>query len=79
MEGLDLMMNQISDVGPLASLVNLNTLNLTYNSISDIQGLVDNSGLASGDFVHLSENPLSANALTVQIPALEGRGVTVTH
>ncbi len=79
MEGLDLMMNQISDVGPLSTLVNLSSLNLTYNSISDIQGLVDNTGLGTGDVVYLGENPLSTTALTVQIPALEARGVTVTH
>lgn len=79
LEGLDLMMNQISDVGPLSTLVNLQTLNLTYNSISDIQGLVDNTGLGTGDIVYLGENPLSQTALTVQIPALEVRGVTVTH
>lgn len=79
MEGLDLMMNQISDLGPLSTLVNLHTLNLTYNSISDIQGLVNNTGLGTGDAVHLGGNPLSETALTVQIPALEARGVTVTH
>ncbi|MCX6834086.1 MAG: leucine-rich repeat domain-containing protein [candidate division Zixibacteria bacterium] len=78
LEGLDLMMNQISDLGPLTGLVNLHDVNLTYNSITDIQPLVDNTGLGAGDVVYLGENALSQQAIDVEIPTLQGRGVTVT-
>lgn len=77
LEGLDLSMNQISNLGPLTGLTNLNDLSLVYNQISDVQPLVDNSGLATGDIVYLGGNTLSQQAIEVQIPALEARGVTV--
>ena len=77
LEGLDLGMNQISNLGPLTGLVSLNDLNLVSNQISDIQPLVDNTGLATGDVVSLGGNALSQQAIDVQIPALEARGVTV--
>ena len=79
LEGLDLTMNQVSNLGPLTGLVNLQTINLDYNLITDIQPLVDNTGLGTGDAVYLGGNTLSQQALDVQIPALEARGVVVTH
>ncbi len=78
LEGLDLMINQISDLTPLGSLLNLHDLNLVYNNITDIQPLVDNAGLGAGDVVYLGGNPLSQQAVTVQIPALQARGVDVS-
>lgn len=77
LEGLDLSMNQISNLGPLTGLVNLHDLSLVYNQISDVQPLVDNTGLATGDIVYLGGNSLSQQAIEVQIPALETRGVVV--
>jgi Leucine-rich repeat (LRR) protein len=54
-------------------------LDLSYNNISDISPLVENSGLSLGDTVDLSNNPLSATSVNVYIPQLEARGVTVIH
>lgn len=74
---LNLMQNDIVDVGPLAGLTSLHDLHLGRNRITDLQALVDNPGLGAGDVVRVWENPLSAQALDVQIPALQARGVTV--
>jgi len=78
LEGLDLMMNQVSDLAPLTGLVNLRAINLVYNLITDIQPLVDNTGLGAGDAVYLGGNALSQQALEVQIPTLQARGVAVS-
>jgi Leucine-rich repeat (LRR) protein len=74
---LDLRDNQINDLASLAGLTNLTQLYLQNNQISDIAPLVDNSGLATGDTVWLSSNPLSQTSITVHIPALQARGVMV--
>lgn len=79
LETLNLMQNDVVDLAPLAGLTRLRDLNLDRNDITDLQPLVDNAGLGAGDVVRVGENPLSATALTVQIPALEARGVTVQH
>lgn len=79
LESVSLMQNEIVDIGPLAGLVNLRELNLAKNRIADLQALLDNTGLGAGDHVDVRENPLSASALGVQIPALEARGVVVQH
>jgi internalin A len=78
LEGLDLMFNQVSDLAALAGLVNLKSINLDYNLITDIQPLVDNTGLGAGDAVYLGGNALSQQALDVQIPTLQARGVSVS-
>ncbi len=78
-ESLDLMQNGIVDLAPLAGLTNLRNLNLAGNLVADLQPLLDNTGLGTGDAVDLRNNPLSAQALAVQVPALEGRGVVVQH
>ena len=69
--------NQISDVSPLSDLTQLGSLLLDGNQISDVSALVDNVGLREGDTVDLQGNPLSDEALTTQIPALQTRGVEV--
>ncbi len=71
--------NRLSDVSPLAHLTNLRFLWLDDNQIKDINPLVANTGLSEGDSVNLSANPLSDQALTEQIPALEARGVKVRY
>jgi internalin A len=53
---LDLSNNQISDVGPLASLINLKVLNLSNNQISDIEPLV---GLSELSKLYLDENRIN--------------------
>ena len=69
--------NQISDIGPLSTLTNLDELRLYGNQISDIGPLVANEGISDGDYVDLGNNPLSHESLTVRIPVLQGRGVDV--
>jgi WD40 repeat protein/Leucine-rich repeat (LRR) protein len=53
-------------------------LDLRSNSITDVGPLVGNEGLGDGDEINLEGNPLSHEALTVQIPELIRRGVKVT-
>ena len=77
LEILDLGSNSISDISPLAGLNQLGRLWLLNNSISDISPLVTNTGLGEGDFVEVSENPLSSASINTHIPALQNRGVTV--
>ncbi|NLV40484.1 MAG: hypothetical protein GXY15_04560, partial [Candidatus Hydrogenedentes bacterium] len=69
----------VSDLTPLAGLGNLEMLYLEDNDITDLAPLVANTGLASGDDVRLSMNPLTQEALCTQIPALQARGVYVLH
>lgn len=69
----------IADLASLEAATNLSFLDLSENSIVDIAALVANGGLGSGDVLILTGNPLSQTALCDQIPALEGRGVTVTY
>ena len=74
---LDLDNNQISDVSALVGLTALTVLDLDNNQISDIGPLVANAGLGDGDFVSLTNNPLSAESRNTHIPALVARGVEV--
>jgi hypothetical protein len=76
---LSLGPNQIGDISPLANLTNLTYLNLGRNQISDIYSLVQNGGLATGDAIDLSENPLSWTSVTIYIPQLQARGVSVQY
>ena len=76
---LNLGFNPISDISALSGLNNLSYLGLNGNQISDLQPLVDNIGLGSGDEVYVEFNPLDTEACTVEIPALEARGVNVWH
>ena len=67
----------ISDLTGLEGAINLTSLSLSGNSISDISPLVANTGLGSGDVVNVSENPLNSASINTHIPALQTRGVTV--
>ena len=69
--------NSVSDISAVAGLTNLRTLNLNRNSISDISPLVENTGLAGEDDVHLRGNPLNYQSIHTHIPALQSRRVTV--
>ena len=75
--GLYLPSNHITDISSLSGLTNLKTLWLSHNSISDLSPLVANTGLGSGDTVHVRQNRLSYQSLYTHIPVLQGRGVTV--
>lgn len=76
---LYLGINNISDISPLAGLVNLEYLTIKDNNVSDISPLIENSGLSTGDYVHLVGNPLDAVSLNVYIPQLKARGVEVEY
>ncbi len=71
--------NLVSDISSLAGLTYLTELELADNQISDITPLVNNPGLGGGDYVGLDDNPLSEEACTTHIPALEARGVDVDY
>lgn len=71
--------NGIVDLAPLANLPNLTVLYLHSNQITDLAPLVANQGVGQGDLLTVSFNPLTQQALTVQIPALVARGVTVQN
>jgi len=58
-------------------LTSLGRLDLNINQIVDIEPLVDNSGLGSGDYIVLVANPLSDTSITVYIPQLKAKGVEV--
>ena len=74
---LDIWVNSIVDINPLAGLVNLISLSLSDNQISDISPLVANPGIDNQDGVILFRNPLNEASCAVLIPTLEGRGVHV--
>ena len=72
---LDLRFNEIADISALSGLANLRFLFLDNNeSLSNIQPLLDNTGLGAGDIVGLS----SASVSCPDVAALQGKGVTVT-
>ena len=75
---LKLFGNSISDVSPLSNLTGLTKLELQRNNIMDISQLVVNMGLGNGDEVNLLRNPLSYPSLNTHIPALQGRGISVS-
>ncbi len=79
LRGLILAHNQISDISALSGLHDLHIVYLEGNQISDLTPLIDNSGFAATDTLSVVDNPLSAQALNTDIPALEARGVFVMH
>jgi len=79
LERLYLDDNQIVDISPLENMTGLDYLRLNRNKISDILSLVKNSGLDKGDFISLTNNPLSDISINEYIPALKNRGVYVIY
>ena len=78
---LDLDRNQISDISALSALLWAGYLDLSFNQISDISALFSQSGWLGwlgATTVVLAGNPLSEEAIDVQIPSLEGRGAYVS-
>lgn len=69
--------NQIMDVSPLRHLDRLVELDLRNNQIVDLQPLALNQGLATGDTIYVTGNPLSQQSIEVHIPTMEARGATV--
>lgn len=79
LEFLNLGNNQISNIGSLSNLSNLNFLFLQNNQIRDIEPLVLNPGINSGDVIILIGNPLNDISIDTYIPNLIARGATVTY
>ena len=74
---LSLVDNQVDDIAALAALPELSLVSLFGNQIVDVAALVANEGLGPEDTVNLRNNPLSTEAFSTQIPALQARGVSV--
>jgi len=79
LETLDLGYNSIGSINGLSELVNLKVLSLRQNGITDIQPLIMNSGISSGDSVNIVGNPLNEDSTDTYIPELEARGVEVFY
>ena len=72
---LDLHANSITDIGALSALTGLTFLSLFNNpDLTDIQPLLDNTGIGVDDAVDLK----STNVSCPDVAALEGKGVTVS-
>ena len=66
--------NSITDISPLSGLMSLTTLDLGNNpNLTDIQPLLDNTGLGAGDTVVLT----NTNVSCADVAALEAKGVRV--
>ena len=71
---LRLHFNSITDISVLSGLTNLALVSLHANpNLSDIQPLLDNSGLGAGDSVNLQ----STNVSCADVDALGAKGVAV--
>lgn len=76
---LDLADNRVEDILPLYYLAALQTLDLSGNRITSAWYLLQNAGLAAGDALDPTGNPLAAPTLNDYIPQLEARGVRLTY
>ncbi len=66
--------NSISDIGPLGGLTSLTGLYLSNNpNLTNIQPLLDNTGLGAGDTVNLESTSVSCT----DVAALQAKGVAV--
>jgi len=67
--------NQIIDISPLSSLVELNEITLSDNRIRDISPLLSLPKLQV--LLILEGNPLSSDSLEKYLPQLKAKGVNV--
>lgn len=79
LEYINLIDNNITNIHSLATVVNISTLLLNNNKIIDIEPLMDNPGLSTGDIVMLSNNPLNDISINEYIPELINRGVNIIY
>ena len=78
LQDLYLWNNKVKEISALAALPDLRFLFLQDNQIEDITALGQNTGLASGDVVNLSGNPINQNGLCNVVDSiLRPKGVTV--
>jgi Leucine-rich repeat (LRR) protein len=66
--------NEISDISSLEDLPLLFYLSLFGNPVVDLGPLIHNPGIGTFDTIVLTENPLSEEALSVQVPSLKRVG-----
>ena len=67
----------ISNLTGLEHATNLTDLDLINNNISDLAPFVSNTGLGTGVIVDVTGNPLNVASISIYIPILQQRGVTV--
>lgn len=79
MEYINLSNNQIDNISSLSNLPSLQILLLQWNQITDIEPLILNPGINSGDVIILTGNPLNDISINNYIPNLVARGVIVTY
>ncbi len=79
LQNLTLGYNTINDVTPLSGLSLLHTLYLNNNALTDLAALASNTGIATGDTVDVTSNPLGPTAVFTQVPTIQGRGATVYY
>lgn len=71
-----------TDIEFLTNFTNLRSLNLGGNELNDLSSLVANAGLGEGDTLTINNNCLDlsvGSTASLQIEALEGRGVEVLY
>ena len=69
----------LADLSMFSAHQVLKHLELRGNAIADLTPLVNNPYFGSGAYLDLTGNPLSADAISIQIPALEAKGVVVVY
>jgi Leucine-rich repeat (LRR) protein len=74
---LDAAGRGIHALGGLEHAAGLRSLDLSYNRLTGVGALVANAAFADGASLRLYGNPLAQDTLCTELPALEGRGVTV--
>ncbi len=78
LQTLQLVQTEISDLGPVTGLINLTYIQIPQNHLlHELQPLVDNTGLGPNCTLIAGQCPLLHDAVAVQLPALEARGVEV--
>ncbi len=77
LQNLYLRDNHLTEVPAVSGLNRLHILDIGNNYITDLAPLVANAGLATADTVYLTNLQLSQQAIDVQIPALQARGVQI--
>ncbi len=76
---LNVSANQLNDIGFSEFLINISELFLEENNITDLAPLLNNPNAANINVIFIRQNPLSSDAINVQIPALESLGIEVLY
>lgn len=79
LEFINFMDNNIASLSSLSTLTEINILLLNDNNIIDIEPIYNNSDIAEGDILILSNNPLNEESINEYIPELINRGVNVIY